>query len=312
MLKKKIIYILTLVLAYTTNSFSQNKVAITIDDIPNTEKYYKDGFKSLLINKLDSLKIPTAIFINEGLIFKTDSVIQNFKLLNDWIQRSYTELGNHTYDHPHCSDIDNSVFIQSIDKGEYITRNLAKKYGKPLSYFRFPFNDLGKDSIHQKEIAAELRKKGYVITPFTIESSDWMYNYLYTHYLKKGLNEQAKQIAEDYINTTLAYFDFFAKLANKQYNRPINHIYLCHDNAINADYLDVLLQKLKEKDYNFISLTEALKDPVYKQENVYYKKWGVSWIYRWMKDSKERVLLMKQEPDMKKTYELYQKATEKK
>ena len=274
--------------------------------MPNTEKYLKDNFESKLLDKLDSLQIPVAIFINEGLLFKTDSVVKNFELLDHWIKRDFTELGNHSYSHPRYSEIGIETFVDNVDKGENLTRPLALKYNKPLSHFRFPFNDLGKDSIQQDQIAKALKDREYAITPFTVESSDWMYNYLYEYYLKKGNKSEAKKIANAYIDKTLEYFTFFNELSKTQYGRPINHIYLCHDNSLNADYLDVLISKLKEKKYEFISLEEALKDEVYKQPNVYYKKWGVSWLYRWIPEHDKRIQLMQQEPKINDVYNLYQ------
>jgi hypothetical protein len=38
---------------------------------------------------------------------------------------------------------------------------------------------------------------------------------------------------------------------------------------------------LKAKGYRFISLEEALKDPVYSQPETYVGPGGFSWIHRW-------------------------------
>jgi len=43
----------------------------------------------------------------------------------------------------------------------------------------------------------------------------------------------------------------------------------------------------------------------YEQENNYHKKWGVSWIYRWIKDSTKRMDLMKKESDFSEVEKLY-------
>nr|WP_321232781.1 polysaccharide deacetylase family protein [uncultured Psychroserpens sp.] len=306
MLKTRRACLITFVCCFSFVAFSQSKVSITIDDVPNTEKYTKDNFDAKLLNKLDTLQVPIAIFINEGLVFKTDSVVKNFELLDHWIKREFTELGNHSYSHPHYSQVGVEAFIDNIDKGEHISKALALKYNKPLSYFRFPFNDLGKDSIQQYQISKALKERDYIVAPFTVESSDWMYNYLYEYYLRKEDKAEAIKIANAYIEKTLEYFDFFDKLSKTQYGRKIHHIYLCHDNSLNADYIDVLIHKLKEKKYEFISLSEALEDPVYSQPNVYYKKWGVSWLYRWMPKHNERIRLMKQEPKINDIYKLYQ------
>jgi hypothetical protein len=48
-----------------------------------------------------------------------------------------------------------------------------------------------------------------------------------------------------------------------------------------------------------------MKDIAYEQANNYYKKWGVSWIYRWIKDSSKRMDLMGKEPDFTVVEMLY-------
>ena len=89
------------------------------------------------------------------------------------------------------------------------------------------------------------------------------------------------------------------------YKRPINHIYLCHDNAINADYLAQIIEKLRREKYEIVNLEESLTDVIYEQSDSYYKKWGISWLYRWMATQKERTEWMKQEPSLSEIEERY-------
>lgn len=288
-------------------AIAQKKVAITIDDVPNTKKFQQDRFQSLLLKKLDSMQLPIAIFINEGKLYETDSVSKNFQLLNDWTKRKYITLGNHTFNHPRYSDVDFDLFAENIQKGESITKELAKKNGKPLKHFRFPFNDLGKDSLQQIKIETYLNQKGYQITPFTVESTDWAFNIAYEYYLAKNDKANAKIIGEKYVSKTLEIFDFFETQATLKYHRPISQIYLCHDNPLNAAYLSKIISVLKAKKYAFVSLDEALKDDVYQQKNNYYKKWGISWFYRWMKSQEEISRIMKKEPNNEEIEKLYPK-----
>lgn len=288
----------------------QTKVALTIDDVPNTRKYERDNFNATLLNRLDSLSIPITIFINEGAIYKTDSVTKNSELLRKWIQTELVFPANHSFSHSRYSDVGLDSFKVDVIKGEYLTKELIKGVNKELNYFRFPFNDLGKDSIQQKEIEIFLDSKGYKIAPFTIESSDWMFNYIYKFYLTSGDTIKANEIGKLYIDMTIQYFDFFDSLATKQYGRSISQIYLCHDNSLNADYLPQLIEILKTKKYQFISLVEAMDDPVYKQPNKYYEKWGVSWVYRWVANSKKRTQLMQKEPNIDNIYKLYNTLTQ--
>lgn len=292
---------------FSIQLFAQKQVAITIDDIPNTKRFQTDGFQSLLLKKLDSLQLPIAIFINEHKIYETDSVSKNFRLLDDWAKRNYITLGNHSFSHLRYSDVGFATFANDIDKGEAISKELAKNYGKPLKHFRFPFNDLGKDSLQHKEIEQYLTQKEYRITPYTVESEDWAFSAVYEYYLAKNDIVSAKSIGEKYVKKTIEFFEFFETLATQQYKRPVRHIYLCHDNVLNADYLPKIVKGLKAKGYTFVSLDEALQDNIYQQKDIYYKKWGVSWLYRWMKSQKEATAIMKKEPSNQQIESLYDK-----
>jgi peptidoglycan/xylan/chitin deacetylase (PgdA/CDA1 family) len=280
-------------------------VAITIDDVPNGKNFIKEGYQSKLLSTLDSLKIPICIFINEGKLYKTDSVAKKIALLNNWSDRKQVTLGNHSFGHLRYSEVGFEAFSNDIVKGEKITKELAIKNHKSLKYFRFPFNDLGKDSIQHQEIGEFLEHKGYQITPFTVESMDWMYNYVYEYYISTNDSVQANHIGQNYVDKTLEYFTFFEEIALKKYGRPIKQIYMCHDNNLNAVYLPSIIKQLKSKHYKFISLEKALRDKVYKQEDHYHKKWGISWIYRWMDKQEERNSWMKKEPNTEDIEHLY-------
>lgn len=292
-------------LLFSTIAFAQRQVAITIDDVPNTIKYQQDKFVPILLNKLNSLNVPVTIFINEGNIFKTDSVEKNFSLLSKWVKSNFITIGNHTYSHPKYSEVGLDSFKKNIIKGESIIRELAKTYNKPLSYFRFPYFDLGADSLQHEEIRNFLKSVDYTSAPFTIESSDYIFDFLYKNYLVLGQKKKAVNVANMYISKTLEYFDYIDSISSLQYGRHINQIYLCHDSYLNADYLDTLINNLKIKGYSLISLDDALKDNVYKQPDLYYEKWGISWIYRWVQDKDERNRLRRNEPDLDAVYEEY-------
>ncbi len=301
----KCLLLITFLITTTNRINGQSQVAITIDDVPNTKKFQHDNFQPLLLHKLDSINIPITIFINEDKLNKTDYGSKNTQLLKNWIKRNYITVGNHTFSHFRYSEVGFESFTNDIEKGEVITKKLSKKYHKPLKHFRFPFNDLGKDSLQHAKIENYLLQKGYSITPFTIESIDWMYNAVYEYYLEKNDKASAEEIGQKYVSKTIEYFDYFEAIALQKYNRPIKHIYLCHDNSLNVVYLPELVKQLQKKNYTFISLDDALQDDVYKQKDNYYKKWGISWMYRWMKSQGERSALMKKEPITDEIESLY-------
>ncbi|MGF1671720.1 MAG: polysaccharide deacetylase family protein [Balneolaceae bacterium] len=290
----------------SASAYAQQKsISITIDDVPNTTNYQKDNISPVLLHVLDSLNVPFTLFINEGRIQKNGFTDINKELLKKWIAHGQALIGNHTYGHSRYSEVGFDNFVKDIEQGELLTRQYASMYNKEVRYFRFPFNDLGKDSTQHLQIRAYLKSRDYVIAPFTIESSDWMFNDVYQYYLDNEEPEKAKAIGEHYVNKTIELVKFYETLSETIYNRPIKQIYLCHDNAINAVYLADIITRLKKMNYEIVSFEESLTDPIYKQEDSYYKKWGVSWLYRWMNTQKESVDWMKQEPDLSEIEKTY-------
>jgi len=134
--------ILNLILNLSSSVFAQRMVSISIDDVPNSYTYQVFGYKSSLLYTLDKLQIPVSIFINEGLIYKTDSVCKNFEVPNEWAKRDFVTLGNHTFNHTTYSDVGFENFKIDIEKGECMSREMTNKYHKSLKYFRPPYNDL--------------------------------------------------------------------------------------------------------------------------------------------------------------------------
>ncbi|GGM77930.1 polysaccharide deacetylase [Dyadobacter beijingensis] len=275
---------------------AQGSVAITIDDVPNVHLYAADGNSSLLLKKLDSLNLPVAVFINEANLKQNTAFEPNKKLLQTWISRPYITAGNHSYSHPNYGEIGFEAFKGEVLQGEELSRKMAADAGKKLEYFRFPFNGTGKDSLEQARMAQFLAEHHYVSTPYTVESEDWLYTQLYEKALKEGKPEEARKIGERYVKQSLALFAYFDQVAWTALNRKVKHIYLCHDNRLNADYLPVLVNKLKEQKYQFTSLAEALADPAYGLPIYYHGNAGFSWIYRWIKDVEKRRSLMRAEP----------------
>ena len=143
----------------TVKANAQKEVAFTIDDVPNTSLFYNEGFKSRLLEEIDSMQLPVAIFINEQLIYSTDSIAKNLNLLNSWIKTKEVTVGNHAFSHAMYSAVGLDSFKTEVLKGEAISRELANRYHKPLIYFRFPYNDLGMNARQHKEAAVFLRSK---------------------------------------------------------------------------------------------------------------------------------------------------------
>jgi peptidoglycan/xylan/chitin deacetylase (PgdA/CDA1 family) len=286
------------------------QVAITIDDIPNVGLYAQDSFRLVLLEYLEEKQIPAAIFVNESRLFQNEHYSRNFDIYLRWLKSPGLTVGNHTYEHLNYSDTTFAAFQADILKGEAIAAPLLKAQDRELKYFRFPFNSLGEDSLAHAQIMDFLHRQGYQLAPHTISSEDWMYNALYENFLAEGQEKRADSVGQAYVRQTMKLFAHYGQMSEELYDRQIRQIYLCHDNALNRDYLPQLLDSLQEKQYELISMEEALQDEVYQSEDYYFGRWGFSWVYRWLEDSDERQKMLRAEPFDQVIYQQYQALTQ--
>ncbi|HEY9046120.1 MAG TPA: polysaccharide deacetylase family protein [Ohtaekwangia sp.] len=296
----------------------QKQVAITLDDVPFTSWPGDAPLKTIvsanenILTAITTHSIPTTIFINENTLIHDDQTEERIAVLKQWLINPLITPGNHTYSHPSYARTSSSIFKDEIIKGEVITKKLLEGTGKSLTYFRFPYNALGMDSLTKIEMQSFLQEKGYISTPFTIESSDYMFNALYLLALDNHDKSQAQRIGQAYIDYTLRLFDHFENIGMKRYGTSIPQIFLGHVNALHADYLGVLIEQLKKKGYTFTDLRTALQNDVYKQTDYYAGPYGFSWFFRWEKDPQVRRVLLRQQPEPPKEFtQAYEQALKK-
>lgn len=306
------LFVSIILMSLATLTHAQKRIAITIDDVPNTGKYVKESFEPVLLNRIDSLKVPVTIFVNEKKVYENEYLSENFDLLKQWVFSPNVQVANHSFSHFRCSETDEILFCDDIRKGGHLIGELTQKVNKKVSYFRFPYNDLGRDEKQQQAIGQCLAAQNLLTAPFTVESSDWMFDFLYRHYISEGQNGEAAKVAEAYLVLTRNSLRFFDSLAYTVYGRQIPHIYLCHDNLLNTLFLNDLLKIFSEEGFSVVPMDEVMTDAVYRQPIYYHGKWGFSWLYRWMSNESERKAAMKLEPDTQYYYRQYQRLRESK
>ena len=261
------------------------QVAITIDDLPVVTRLQQESIKTevtkRILANLKQFDAPAIGFVNEGKMYKADTV-STFQegLLQQWLDAGM-ELGNHTLRHPSYHRTDFEAYAKQIKDGEKITSRLLTQKNRKLKYFRHPFLHTGNTPEKKKQLEDFLEQEGYIVAPVTIDNSDWIYAAAYDRAMEEQDSEMMKKLGEsfvDYIDSKFAYYETQSK---KLFDRNIAHTLLLHANTINADYLDDLLARLKERGYEFITLTKALEDKAYESESTYTGNGGISWLDRW-------------------------------
>ena len=201
-------------------------------------------------------------------------------LLQAWIGGGL-ELGNHTFSHLDLHRVDLETFKADVVKGETVTRRLLGNAGRPLTYFRHPFLHTGSTAEIRRQLNAFLDERNYVIAPVTIDNYDYVFAAAYDRTLAKRNEAEGRRIEEaylDYMESVVAYYEGQAEAI---VGRQIPHTLLLHAHALNGATLDRFAGRLRARWYRFITLDEALKDPVYRSRDEYYGPAGISWLHRW-------------------------------
>lgn len=260
----------------------KRQVSITFDDLP--QQGQQEAIKPLkemtskLINQITKNKIPAIGFVNESKLYQNDELKERTAILQLWLDAGL-ELGNHTYSHPYFYRTSLTDFQENVLQGEKITNTLVKN--RKVKYFRHPFLNTGPDLETKTAFEKFLLNQNYVIAPVTIDNSEWLFANVYRKAKEQNDKKTADRVAAEYIPYMEKMFAFYEKLSLDVVGYEVPQILLLHANLLNAEHLDKLIEMLKGRNYQFISLEEALKDKSYNLSDKYTGKVGVSWLHRW-------------------------------
>ena len=247
------------------------EVAITIDDLPlNGGPFDAARIRKMTDNFLAAIKkhqIPAVGFVNERLLYHNNETDARIAILKLWLDGG-VELGNHTFSHLGFANASLADFADDFVRGDAVTRLLMKP-NKPR-YFRHPFLQQGKTAEDEKAFEDFAAARGYKMVPVTVDVMDWMI--VAAHLKARSQNDEAlvKRVGEEYVNFAAQRFDYSDQIAQELFGRLIKHIVLMHANELTAENLDALAAVLKSKGYKFISVEEALQDPIYQMPEKYF------------------------------------------
>jgi len=296
--------VLFFLLLIAISSQAQNKqVCFTIDDMPLvtygiSDTVYQKGLMDKLITGLTANKIPAMGFVNEIKLYKNGTLNPfQVQLLKSWLDAGL-ELGNHTFSHLDYNSLSAVDFFREIIKGERVTKELMRKAGKELMYFRHPFLHAGNSKARSDSLNQFLAEHGYTVAPVTIDDEDYMFAAAYKKAHDKNDAKLMKQIGTDYINYMEQKILYFERQSIALFGRHIKQVLLIHASALNSDYIDALAKLFIRLNYNFISLQSALEDEAYKTPITVYGNWGISWIDRWALSQGKKGDFFKGDPEI--------------
>lgn len=187
------------------------------------------------------------------------------------------QLGNHTADHVDLNDAPIPAWIAAARECDAELRELT---GDTVVYFRYPYLHRGPTRERFEAGKRTLAGLGAPIAPVTIVTLDWLLNVPYTHALDAEDDARVHEIGRAFVEHVLRATAHYRGIARERTGGEIAQVLLLHANALVADHLDTLLARLEEDDAYFITLSNALEDPVYSRPDDYIGPEGLSWLYR--------------------------------
>lgn len=259
-------------------------VAVTIDDLPAGAANSMTGAEIMamttkLLDTLREQKVPAVGFVNEQKLYKIGEVDDRIKALNLWLDGGF-ELGNHTFSHASLNRVTLQAWEEEVIRGETVTRILMAQHKMKLRYLRHPYLDAGRDLQTRREAEAFLSARGYQVAPITMDAWDWMYGGVYEDARKRADAALQQQLVSSYLAYTTSVFDYYEKFSKDLLGYEPKQILLLHGNWLEADHIGELIDLLRKRGYQFVTLENALGDSAYSVPDEYVGE-GTGWLDHW-------------------------------
>jgi peptidoglycan/xylan/chitin deacetylase (PgdA/CDA1 family) len=265
-----------------TQTPAARRVAITIDDGPVVNELADLGnFQRItngLVGSFQIERVPVTIFINERQLNVPGQRDARAAVVEQWLNAGF-EVGNHTYSHQSASKVPVDQFQDDVIKGEVITRALLEQRGQQLVWLRYPYLHSGATAENHQAIVDFLEHRKYRVAPVTVDYADYTFAGAYVRELRRGNIEAAEKITQAYLDQVDVGFNYAERSSMELFGREIAQILLIHCNELNSVTLRDSIARMRKRGYAFISLTEAMQDPVYERPDTFAGSGG-SWLSR--------------------------------
>ncbi|MFQ5607372.1 MAG: polysaccharide deacetylase family protein [Candidatus Zixiibacteriota bacterium] len=251
-------------------------IAITLDDLPAVSVYDKAErvhITERLLGSLAEHKVSATGFVIGG------NIDSDWDLLASWLDNGHT-LGSHTFSHYDLHIVQVEMFIEDMIKGASVIESFLDGFEQKRRYFRHPYLHYGENPKVRKRVEAILAGNKHVISHVSVDTDDYLYNLRMDGMKRSSDSSRFALLRAEYIDHILESLSRSERLADIILKRPVKHILLLHANRLNALFLGDLLTALEEFGYRFITLRNALKDPVYRMKDKYYGPNGISKLER--------------------------------
>lgn len=250
-------------LASCAASATQSKIAITIDDLP-VHAPYPPGETPLdvsrqMITALKAGHVSATAFVN-GVNVRDGPTAE---VLREWRAAGFV-LGNHTWSHPHLSEISAGQFEQEVTRNEHVLQGLGA--GSDWRWFRYPFLDEGNNEAQRTAGRQVLARRGYRVADVTMSFSDWAFTGAWARCNLAGDRAGIAELERLYLDAAKGSIGVARGIANALYGRDIPYVLLMHVSSMSAQMMPQVIRLYRDAGFRFVTLEQAESDPVYRSD----------------------------------------------
>ncbi|HEX5660399.1 MAG TPA: polysaccharide deacetylase family protein [Polyangiales bacterium] len=242
------------------------RIAITFDDLPGSAElprgYDSERLISELIDALKAHDVKNATGFVIGSRLAVDP--SGEEALKLWADAGY-EFGNHSYSHRSFADIGNGYFTD-LASWEPTMRALEQEADQRLRFFRYPYLQEGRDVVERKLLSSGLTQLGYTLARVSLDFRDWEWADAYNRCLDHNDASSEATLSLSYLEYARANLSWTLATTDALFERPLTHVLLLHANVATARNMDALLTAYERKGAEFVTLGQALADPIYTAE----------------------------------------------
>ena len=238
------------------------EIAITIDDVP-VHAPYPPGVTPSQVNDqmiaaLKAAGVPSIGFVNG---IGTEQHPETLQELSRW-RAAGLLLGNHTWTHPHLTEISVQQFEDELLKGDPLLARLGG--GSDWRWFRYPFLDEGKDEAQRIAARQVLAKHGYRVAAVTMSFSDWAFTGAYARCTSAGDSTAVAELERMYLDAERENIAVARGAAHALYGRDIPYVLLMHISALSAHMMPQVIRLYRDAGFRFVTIAQAESDPAYR------------------------------------------------
>ena len=239
------------------------KLAITMDDmllfrgVPMPKNYSSLAIARAMTDALTRHRATDVYAFSNTAPAEDDPDL--LRVFDHWVDHGH-HVANHTHHHASINWVDADTYIGDIERTEEIIARWASR--APRRYFRYCNDMWGDTAEKQAAVGAYLARHGYTPVPVSVGFRDTRFHPAYWRTLKADDREGVAFLRRNFVETALHELRLHAANGRAVYGRDPIHIWLIHGTPLGGDCLHEILDRFEAVNVQFVSLEEAMADPM--------------------------------------------------